>query len=1325
MNKAFIFKKYSLTILILLIFTLFFGFLSYNNKYITILKSYESNITAYINKQIQTFQNDNPNTKIQFKKIYISVDGISLKDVQITTKFIQKTNIPSLNLNLDWLNLLSFSIKFKITAPIIYTKIKTKDPLKSIKTTSRKDENYQQLLIKIQKNIKKIKKSSALLSLFNLPISNLNILKGNIELINKKTNKYIAKINNSIINFNITRNRLKLNFFSSFISFSNSFLKKKTFALQIKTSLFKNKKFLLWTKLNYKHLSNLIKIDEKHIELQLNTPIKNIAELINKEDVKNSIKDLTGDLFLLIKNKKLNNKFSFTSKLTNFKSLEFKVGNLNVDGFLLDNQLHFNQVQLQSPVWTVKTNPFFIDIKKSSYPISFDANISKFRLNHLLKDNYIKLFAKSLTNCNGQLYPFFLNCSLTKTYIDNLKVYLKNNKEIVSVPSLQGLAKVKINTKSVNFNSSIFTSNNVNKNKITANGTINYASDSKISYQLASKDLSFLKLFSKPLSGNAQINGLVKIQSKNSVNTNKFTSSNFSIGKKTVKTISFDTIYTNQQLFIKNLFVKKNNGQIKGSLDFLFKKNTLFTDIQGRNINLSNIKPFLNINNKHFFSGTIKKILSKTLWDLDFRPLSSNTQVEVDNLLIKKLYFPRVNINLKKNITNNFVFLKLNSLKRTLLLDGYIFNNFRVNLNLNAKKLALENFIYSYNSFSLTSLMDINAKIKGDFFNPNLKIKVNLYKTYLNKVLQKNSNSFIKYSNNKLSGLANFFNKAIVTVFKWDIKKRYFDKLSINVTNWDYSSLISLYSRSKKNIKANLTAKLNFFKNKQDRYSGFLNIPNISITQGKFHFKNKKNISLTLKDDILFIKKFALKGKYGYLNIQSKEASSLEKLNILVNSKVKLPILNNFLPEDIIASGDLLFNNFTISGDFLKPIFNGKIQLHKFSTKNTNNKLSSIKDSKINISIHNSNAKLNTFIIYLKNNGVLNASGYAFFQNSFPVNINGKLTNLPLQTKTGLDALGSGTFKLSGKKGSYVLQSIFEITSGSFYKKLLKWNKKNLDIDEELLPKKAKKSQISLFSPTLHLKLKTKNPLKTKLIVGNITIDTKAFGNLELNGPINRPLLTGKIYSNAGEITVQKQTILIDNIKIEYDNTLFNKSNVSLLAHSEVKKIKVKIKARGFLDDIKVILSSDPPLSEQKIAFLLVFGSFPDDSNTNWKEASKSTSYAILSTLLKDYLKINENLNVNLHLTTKTNDNTNNFSAGNIKLQSQKPILNLEKKLTKNLKIQATQEFDDKSQNTFLLQYQINPNLSIKSSISGENKNNSSDKKKNIEFGLEYDIEFE
>lgn len=1321
MSKFLFLKKHFIISFIFIFFILTFSFLYYNNNYIGLLNSYEENIITYVNNKIKFFQQKNPDINIKFKKININIDGITLKNVQITTKLIQKTHIPSLNLDLDWWSLASLNIKFKLTIPKIHLKVHTKQDKTKFKEKNKNDITPKFFLAELQKTIHKVKKNKPLLSLFSLPISSLNILEADIDLINKRNKKYLVRISNSIITFNLKKNQIKLDFFSSFTRLPNSFLRKKTFTVLIKATLAYNKNLVLWAKVGYKDLSALLKIDKNSTELKLSTQLKNIAELFNKKELKN----LNGSLSLFLETKKPNNKFYFTSQLKNFKSYGFKIGDLSTHGFFKDNNLHVNQVNLESPIWSAKTKSFSINIKDKSYPISFHANIKKFQLKHLLKDNYVTLFAKSLATCTGKVYPFLLRCSLKDIYIEDLKVSLSNKKEILFVPLLKGLSQVTINTKSVNFKSSLSSLTNLNRNKITVNGNISYKSNSSIGYKSSLKSLSFLTFFKKNLSGNTKVTGLVQIKKNTTLNKNSFKSNNLSLGKVFLGNLNFNTLYSNQQLLIKNILLKNQDEKIEGNLDFLFKKNTLFSDVQAQNISLSKLIPFLNIKNKEFFSGKIKKLSSKTLWNLNFKPLSSNTQGIISNLLIKKVYFPAVNIYLKKNITNDFTFLKLNSFKKTFIIAGYIFNNLNVILNLNAKKMVLENFVHFSNPLSITSLADIKSKITGSLFKLNLKMNLKLYKTYFNKILQKNSNALIQYNNNKLSVLANLFNKTIFSDFAWNTKKMYFYNLSFKANNWDYSSLISFYSKTKKNIKANLTANLNLLRNKSNKYSGSLNIPFVNLNYSELNFKNRKNILVTLKDNILFIKNFSLKGKSGYLDVHSNPNANLDRLNIKINSNIRLPLFNDFLPETLIKSGNLSLNKFIITGNLLKPIFNGKIKINKLSTKNNNTIIPSVKNSNIDIHIINSKANLNKFTIDLEKQGILNASGFILLKNSFPVNITGKVSQLDLNTKEELKTLGSGNFKLSGKKGSYILQSTYNIISGSFYKKILNWNKKNLNIDDKFLPKKQLKNQNSLFSPILKLKLKTKAPLKTKIIAGNITIDTEAFGSLELNGPINRPLLNGRIYSNTGEIKVQKQTIFIDTIKIEYENTLLSNSNISLLAHSEVNKIKIKIKARGLLDNIQFILSSDPPLPENKIAFLLVFGSLPEESNSNWKEASKRTSYSILSSLLKNYLKIKENLNLNLDLTTKASNDTEVTSSGNIKLKSNKPILNLEKKITDKLKIQATRELDEESKNTFLLQYQINPHLSIKSSISEENNINSSNNKKNIEFGLEYDIEFE
>lgn len=1323
------FKKHFFIGFFIILFISAFSFLSYNNNYILILKSHEKNIVGYINNQIQSFQKDNPGTDIKFKTININIDGINLKDIQISTKTFQETHIPNLNINLDWWSLLSFNIKFKFIIPKMQLNIKINPATLQPSKAQNNNENLssQLILSKMQKTINKIKDNKVLLSLFSLPISSLNILKADFYFINRRNNASLVTINSSIITVSLKKTYIKLDFYSSFTKISNTFLKEKPFLLHSKITIRKNKNLLLWTKVNYKNSLALLKIRPNFTELKINTPLQTITQLFNPSQKKVSKQTLTGNLSLSLKSKKPNTKIVFKSQLKNFQSSGFKIGDLATHGFFHNNKLQFDQVSLNSPIWSAKTKAFFMDTNNKDYSFSFLANIEKFYLNRLLNGNSVELFAKGLGTCKGQFFPFFLTCSATDVHIKNLKVYLEKKTEIVSTSLLKGLGQVNVNTKSVNFKSSFSNLAGFKKNKINIDGNINYDTslNSIVKYKAFFKDLSFIHFFKKKLLGNVNVAGFVNIKNFTVINENDFKSSSITLEKTFLGNLSFQTFYKNQQLFINKIFLKTRNEELQGNLDFLFKKNTLFSNIQAKNINLSKLKPFLNEKYKNSFSGKIQKLSSQTLWNLDFKLLSSDTHILISNLLLNKLYFPITNIYITKNITNNFSFVKLDSLKKDITIEGHIFNNLNLNLNLKAKKMTLETFSNFSNTLPITSFFDVTSKIQGNLFKLDLKMNFKFYKTYFHKILQKTSTASIQYSNEKLSVLANLFNKTIVSKFIWNTKKMYFYDWTMKINNWDYSSLISFYSKEKKSIKANLNAELNLFKNKQNKYTGVLNISSFSLDHFQLKFKNKNPILATLKNNILSIKNFALKGSSGYLNVKTKKNSHLNNLNIEVNSKINLSVFNDFTSDILVNSGDLLINDLLITDSFFNPVFNGNLQINQLSTNSQSSIIPSIKNSNINIHILNSKAKLQKFIIYLKQNGLVNASGWLSFKNPFAINITGTASKLNLQTEEGFQALGSAKFNLSGKKNSYVLKSTYNILSGSFYKKISSWNIKNLDIDKNLLPKKQIKNQPSSFTPILNIRLKTINPLTTKFIVGNITIDTKTFGNLELNGPIRAPLLNGKLYSNTGEIDMQGQVITIDNVKIEYENTLLSKSTISLLAHSEINGVQIKIKARGPLSDIKFILSSDPPLPENKLAFLLVFGNLPEENNSDWKEVSKSTSYSILSRLLKDYLKIKENLNLNLDLTTKTETNTESTSSQNIKIRGSKPVLNIQKDITKKLRIKATTEFDDKTQNTFLLEYQINPNLSIKSSISDEVDEGSTNNGKNIEFGLEYGIEFE
>ncbi|MDR0631544.1 MAG: translocation/assembly module TamB [Holosporales bacterium] len=118
------------------------------------------------------------------------------------------------------------------------------------------------------------------------------------------------------------------------------------------------------------------------------------------------------------------------------------------------------------------------------------------------------------------------------------------------------------------------------------------------------------------------------------------------------------------------------------------------------------------------------------------------------------------------------------------------------------------------------------------------------------------------------------------------------------------------------------------------------------------------------------------------------------------------------------------------------------------------------------------------------------------------------------------------------------------------------------------------------------------------VIVGNVVVqadDLKCFltGSVTAKGTILRPYLVGEMTANpklSGKYNLFGKLMNVERGRIIYDEQHINDPDLNLVLASKISANNVEVILAGRLSDVKISLKSSPPLSQEEILSLFLFG---------------------------------------------------------------------------------------------------------------------------------------
>ncbi len=566
---------------------------------------------------------------------------------------------------------------------------------------------------------------------------------------NKQIKNRISKINKNI-DIDLKKIKLTLDILNFKISAktvgTTIFLSKRPLALEsIKTQV------SLGALIKNKFSSSNIKVTTKSI--LLNDLIKFIRTTNNKPE-----------LFILEKIVKkghiilnLNLNFDDNGKIKNDYEIKGVIKDANIN-FL--NQAKFNNVNFNFNL--KKDNYLLNEIKFKAEKVNFISkkiNIKK-KKNSFLIDGFV---ANDHSNLNLNLLQF-LNLNFENIIIDDVK-FKTENKFSLEINKKFKITNIILNS-DININQLKYKQIDIIQNYLSDVDELILLKNHKLNLNYKNNNLLVKGEGGIQLIDNTvdQIKYLINKKDKDLNISSELFLKNINLKKQDFLKIFFPDLKKKINLNNQKLNVNYNNNNLSVTGSGKFKIDNNFEEIDysfDKKENQISFKTKLNIRNTKFKIDNInyiKKDENKMHLQIQGE-LTKNKNININSFVIKE-----------KNNNIKIINLSLNNVNQIIKIDqanlNYLDTENKIN-NYSVKNVKENDYVINGNSFNanslISNLLETEDKKKNNFFENNMKIKLNLKEVYIDKTnVVKNLKGKLSINNNKVvnSDILAFFNNS-------------------------------------------------------------------------------------------------------------------------------------------------------------------------------------------------------------------------------------------------------------------------------------------------------------------------------------------------------------------------------------------------------------------------------------------------------------------------------------------------------------------------------------------------------------------------------------
>lgn len=612
-----------------------------------------------------------------------------------------------------------------------------------------------------------------------------------------------------------------------------------------------------------------------------------------------------------------------------------------------------------------------------------------------------------------------------------------------------------------------------------------------------------------------------------------------------------------------------NFAKAKRLFDFKEPTYSLFYSI--KNIEFGNIKvsPFkepigLNLNLSGSISGKGK--IEGDLWGFNFK-IGNNVVID--------------SVSSSFNIENGEVYLNkgvIKSVRDKIAFNGKVDFDGNLNIVAHSDELNLKRFIEPYfnkiKAQNIQSLLIKNLKldIKNNIKHPVMTLK-GKYEVISKSNRNINGNLTVNYSNGEVKLVSSLLKSATFRIEglldrdHWEISGQF------NSTRID--PILSIFSN---NLPEDLVLVVDgavegtFDK----KLNGRIGLNRLFTRLHGLGLSNKLPVNINIKNNHLYLEPITLIGQATELTIKGKV---VDYYDILIEGQTDLRPAKALLKvDDLRGKASMLvyiyesINNPEVAGEI--EVSNGALTIRKdFPNIHNINAIISFNEDRLLIE-----KASGTF-----SEGSVQIGGTVYLKD-FSIErfgINGNLSNIRWIISPKSWAYIDGELYLKGNKSESKLNGNVNVRKGVFLERL--------DFAQLAIKSTNSKSSIPKDSWLSNLLLNVRIQAESFNLNNNLA-EIPLKGDLLLKGTPSNPSLLGWISSDSGSIYFRGNRFELMRFLVQFNNPETIKPYLNISARTTVSQYNINLNINGYIDQFNLLLSSNPPLSENELLNILLIG---------------------------------------------------------------------------------------------------------------------------------------
>ncbi len=656
----------------------------------------------------------------------------------------------------------------------------------------------------------------------------------------------------------------------------------------------------------------------------------------------------------------------------------------------------------------------------------------------------------------------------------------------------------------------------------------------------------------------------------------------------------------------------------------------------------------------------------------------------------------------------------------TLTLNGHMSPQGQVDLLAKGTGFALEQSdAFAKLKLNMTGNVSLQSHFTGPIKDPTVDAQGTLTQTTVGDQPADDSHFHFMMDPNEIDAGGDFLGSTLTGNWHAQRGPDGSSRLQFQISDWDFAEALAGFSDSTRlgmfQTALSGNADLSFPNKDWKQFTGRLEITKLDVQNGQTEMRALKKMVLIANNGILETHNFEITGNdQGYARLKS-SSSRPGELAMSLDGNINMALLSLFTPflDDLRGRGKF---SFLIAGTVEEPLFSGAFGLedgliklkgfpHAFERMSAD-----ISFNKNKISVNSVKGRLAS--------GLLTASGHMSVTSSasgtiVPVDIKGNIKDARFNVPDGFHIRGGGDFYVKGNTFPYTIGANFIVDSGHIEPKQTASGKTVRDVKPSVyLPKFLSARRFMPIALALNVDVPKDVPID--LQISQMEIESSITGQLHINGDPQAPLLDGKVLvAKGGKVDFRSNTFDLSSASATYkqappDNPVLDVRGTTKLTaylkNSETRDFDVDLTVQGKANNPKIILHSQPPLTQTDLISLLTLGFIsetPEDfvqqqinvTDPNAQMANSGAQFG--SAMLSQSLGISKKFEKKLGLQFDVSSSYDSVD------QTTKPTITLRKQWTPRFGTTASREIGQTTVNDFSAEYLLNHNVSVLGSWEG------------------------